>query len=952
LVRNDTAPTIAGYTPPQVVNETLVQSGFHRVASFGPPVAASPGYPNIVGQAPGFALSYSAIEIFEASRPTARPTGPVATLPVSGTVLVNGGPDALLPLIGQGVLTRQPAVIAGQKLAGTPAIWAVTDGQRRADNDFGATDNFQSFTYTATESNPVNDALGGAGGPPRQILPVPARGHQTVAVLSGAASVTASSAGSWLSESPQYDPVNAFDLNPATAWAEASPTTPVGQWIQINFGRTIDLPSSIGIRLLGGYGRSIPNQLRVTTASGSAITNAVGSSSVQPIRVSAGPSRWLRVTITGASNVVPGQAGAGISDVLIPGVRVTRYLQPAEDPAGTKAPAVVFSFMQQISSPYQQGTQAVANQAASQQLDRFFALPTAGPLSVLISAVPNPGPALEALISSLSHRGRSQFRVTASSTWNGLPIFGPDNLFEPIVSRPWLASAGDTNPQLALSWHGRRTIRKIVLKSAYGLATAPTGVLIGSPVGDRLASVGLGGIVRVSPPLRTDKLYLTLSATSSNVAGNTANGQPAQLPLGLAKVSVPALAGLHVSAPTASRRFQLGCGSGPAVKFNGHAYETAVRGTLADLIQLLPVRLRLCSPAGALTLEAGRQTLVAKPSSDFTIANLTLSGTRVGSAASAPAPTSGRVTAIIAWQPDNRRLRIGPGAASYLEIHENANPGWTAALNGRALAPATLDGWQQAFVVPAGRGGIITLTFGPTALYHDGIIGSAIALLLLLVIAVGTGWRGRHTDVEPDESRLRFDKLRTSAPTIGFEPMARPSLVFSSLAGRDRATVIFNQNEPRNGQMAAGRGGRHRQAGPGAASLPLDRERHPAPRTEQPADGCVASVPPETDRVGARRFLRALIPLTAVILIVGGPAALAVPVLAFIGSRRERLLPAIAFCAMLAAGLIAATARAPTAPGSGPFSLAAQALALIALAAALLPVMAHVRAPRERGRLK
>ena len=216
VVRNDTSPTVTGYTPPQVVNETLVQSGFRRVASFGPQVSASPGYPNIAGLTPGFAPSYPAIEIFETSSGAARTASPVAALPVSATVLVNGGPDSLLQLAGQGVLTSQAAVIAGQKLAEPPSLWAITDGQRRADNDFGNTSNYQSFTYTANELNPADDPLGGAGAPPRQLLPVPAAGHQTVAVLSGAASVTASSDGTWLGESPQYDPVNAFDGNPAT----------------------------------------------------------------------------------------------------------------------------------------------------------------------------------------------------------------------------------------------------------------------------------------------------------------------------------------------------------------------------------------------------------------------------------------------------------------------------------------------------------------------------------------------------------------------------------------------------------------------------------------------------------------------------------------------------------------------------------------------------------------
>ena len=48
-------------------------------------------------------------------------------------------------------------------------------------------------------------------------------------------------------------------------------------------------------------------------------------------------------------------------------------------------------------------------------------------------------------------------------------------------------------------------------------------------------------------------------------------------------------------------------------------------------------------------------------------------------------------------------------ARSYLEVHQAANPGWTATLNGHQLAPVTLDGWQQAFVVPAGQGGRVVI---------------------------------------------------------------------------------------------------------------------------------------------------------------------------------------------------------------------------------------------------
>ncbi len=748
---------------------------------------------------------------------------------------------------------------------------------------------------------------------------MPAAGHQTVAVLSGAASVTASSDGTWLGESPQYDPVNAFDGNPATAWAESNPITPVGQWIQIDFGRTINLPSRIGLQLLDSYyGRAGANQLRVTTSAGAATSDTVSTATVQPLRVPAGPSNWLRITITGANNVVPGEAGAGISDVLIPDVHVTRFLRPAEDAAGARARAFVVSFSQQVSSPYSQDSQY---QASTPQLDRVFDTPATATLSARITAVPEPGPALEALISKLSPAARSQFQVTASSIWDALPEFGPDNLFLPGSGKPWLSSGNDPHPVLELAWHGRRTIGNIVLRSAYGLATAPTGVLIGSPAGNRLVSVGLGGVVRVSPPLRTHKLYLTFTAESSSASGVTADGQPAQLPVGLASVSVPGLAGMHVAAPVASTPFHLGCGSGPPVTVNGRVYQTSVSGTLGNLIELQPVKLGLCAPGGGLTLAAGRQTLAANRSGDFTITDLALSS-RPGVSAAAS-----RTIKILAWQSDHRALRIAPGVASYLEIHENFNAGWTATLGGRKLTPATLDGWQQAFIVPAGQGGTISLAYQPTAIYHRGIIASAVALLLMLGIAGAGGLRRRRRGSGPPDGHAT-----SGSPATNFQLMAWPTLVFSQSAVRGHAA------DP---QVPARR-----------AADPVEPDHrdadHPKP-VNQGASGS-ASGNEFHAWAGAAKHVAILIPLAALIFVAGGPVAVAVPLLAVIDGWRPRWLPVIALCTMLAAGLTAATARTPTSPGSGPFSGTAQALALVALAAALLPVAASTPGWRSASR--
>ncbi len=879
VVRNDLNPATIGYVSPQIINQTLALSGFERVATFGPAVPSSVSYLQAQPLTPGPAARYPAVEIFQATDPAWRPSSPVAALPVSRTVLVNGGPDSLLPLAGQGVVTTQPAVIAGDPLPVRPDLWAITDGQRRADEDFGQTSQNVSFTYTATETNPPDDQFGGSGDPPRQLLPVPAAGHQTVAVLSGAAQVTASSYGSWLEEAPQYDPVNAFDDDPSTAWAEGSAYTPVGQWIQISFDHPLDLPATIGIQLLAdGPTRSAATEVQVSTAAGSVGTSLAYTGATQPLSVRPGLTSWLRVTITAASNVVPGAPGAGFAGVLIPGVTVTRYLQPAQDPAGAAAASAVYAFHQQAADPA-----VTPGPQASQALARTFQTSARQQFSLTAAAVATPGPALSRLIASLTPASGSAFQVTASSSWDSLPQYGPDNLFSSADGLPWLAGSTDANPQLHISWQGKRTIGELVLGPASGAATFPATVEVASPHGARLARVGPGGVVRLVPPLRTDQL--TVSFPGTEPAAGSVDGVPGQLPIGLSKLTIPGLEGLHVAAPDAGATFALACGRGPSLNVDGASYSTSVTGTVADLLQSLPVQVRLCSPSAQLALGSGRHWLLATPSHVFVVTDLDLATqpSSVGTTASA----GQRVVRVLSWQADNRSLSIGPGAASYVEIHENFNAGWTATLNGRTLTAVRLDGWQQAFIVPAGRGGVISLSYAPATVYHAGLIVSALALALLAALALGLG--GRCSGRRP----WRLAGLR---------------------AGRESAWwAVRRRRRAADVDHAVGRPSAHAR---------WRLADHPMART-----------------------VAVFAPLAAVIWLAGGPMVVAVPVLAGLGWWRPRWQPWVALGAMLIAGIAAAGAGNPTAMGSGAFGWLAQACALVALTAALTPAIARPTVP-------
>jgi arabinofuranan 3-O-arabinosyltransferase len=870
LVRNDLDPAQLGYTPPPVVHAALRQSGFTRVASFGAPAATGPAGQGTALQVEAIEPQYPPVEIFQAARPAQRPAGPATVLPAASTTLVDGGPAALLQLSAQGLLARQPAVVAGQDTgAGLPAASQdVTDGLRRADTAFGLPNNDTTYTYTAAGTIPPDDPQGAPGQPPRQLLPAGTAGHQTVAVLTGAAAVTASSAGSWLFEVPQGDPVNAFDGNPATAWTEASADSARGQWLRIRFNRARRLTGPLSIRLLDDIPRPIATRLVVTTAAGRSVTATRVTGAAQPLSVPAGATRWLRITIAAARGGAPGGPGAGISQVAIPGVRVTRFLRPAQEQAG---PAPSFSFHRATATSL--GLPGAPPEPA---LDRTFTAPAAERVDLAASATAVPGPALSALLARAGSATPAQLQISATSTFGSLPALRPQNLLDGSDVTGWVAAR--PHATLHLRWPGRRRISEIQLTAATtGIAAQPTRVLIASPDGARDLPVPQSGILRFAP-LVTDQLDISFPGVMPTTAVNPLVGKAQQLPVGLAELSVPALAGLSTGIPAATAPFGLACGQGPPVTVDGRTYSTAASGTVGDLINSAPVALRLCTTGSALTLAAGRNYLTSPGTGlPLTVTDLSLTpapATTVPTTVAPAAAPAARDLRIGTWQSEYRTATVGPGARSYLEVHQAANPGWAATLNGRALPPVTLDGWQQAFLVPAGSGGRVIMRFTPASGYHWLLIGSALAVCVLIAAAA---WPARRR---------------------------------------------------------ARRGGHHPAAdagGPGAGSRP---------GAAGSGSGAAGS------GSGAAWYWLAVVAATAVLALVGGVFALAVPAAALLGWWRPRLVPWLAFAAMVVAGAVTLTGlgRSPQA-GVGAFGWPAQAAALIALAAALAP---PVLWPRRR----
>ncbi|NUK21874.1 alpha-(1-_3)-arabinofuranosyltransferase domain-containing protein [Streptomyces lunaelactis] len=786
VVRNDLDPDQIGYVPPQTVKRTLESSGYSKVAGFGPLVTGGRIAADTPLQVQGLYPRLQSVEIYQPQDRDRRPER-VGVSAAADTAVVSGGPEALLQLSADPSMADRPAVLAGDSLPKgvTAPVKAVADGLRRADTRFGLVNNNTSYTYTPDERN-HSGSLQNPGEKPKQILPSEGTDHQTTADLRGATSVTASSSGNWLFHLPQYDPVNAFDGNPDTAWAEGSPGKPAGQWLKVDFSGPTDIPASIQLTPLPGDSmRAAPTRVRIETDRGSAESPLQTTGRPQTVKAPVGEASWMKITVLAAQQARPGLSGAGFSEVSIPDVQVTRMLALPADAKRTDAAATVYSL--------HRGTDAggLSPVSAEVGLHRQFSTQEAGEYKVSVRAVAVPGGPLDELL-DLSAPG-SKNRVTASAdspSRNGMSL-SARNLVDGDLTTAWIA--GD-RPVVHLSWPKKEKVDEIILASAGGVSTRPEQVLISSPHGAATADVDENGRVRF-PEIETNRLDITVSRVAPLTVHNPVADAQLQLPVGLSEVHVPALADLRVPPPKPSARFSLPCGEGPDLAVGGVLHKTKASGSVRDLTERRPVTVALCAGEekdGTLDLPAGKHEVEAGDAGPLAISDVTLTqGTPQEIAGAA-----GREATVTKWTDDSRTVSVSVGSdeATYLQTYENANDGWKATLDGTELESVRLDGWQQAWVVPAGASGTVKLEFEPSRPYRAALIGGVIALAALAALAfVGRRRNAGGTDEELPEPAAPGMLLGTLALTAVVAVAAGPlALVVPVLAvaARFRPAVL------------------------------------------------------------------------------------------------------------------------------------------------------------------
>jgi arabinofuranan 3-O-arabinosyltransferase len=220
-----------------------------------------------------------------------------------------------------------------------------------------------------------------------------------------------------------------------------------------------------------------------------------------------------------------------------------------------------------------------------------------------------------------------------------------------------------------------------------------------------------------------------------DVIDRTALGFDQLKPPGIAEVSALGTDGKPIAPADANRNqarpVDLECGRGPTIAIAGQFVHTSIHTTVRALLAGEPIAAQPCQRE-PIALPAGTQEFLISPGEGFVVDGAQLTTPRATAPTAAPVTTAVQVDA---WGPARRAVRTDPApTARVLVVPESVNPGWVAhTADGTALTPVVVNGWQQGWVLPAGTGGAITLTFPSNGLYRAGL-GCGLALLPLLAL--------------------------------------------------------------------------------------------------------------------------------------------------------------------------------------------------------------------------
>lgn len=737
VVRNDLDYGGASTVRPLLVHEAVAGSpGITKITGFGGNVGG--------GNASGYVdenleVPYQAVEVYEVQRST-----PVAELTsLSNVVRVTGGAESLLSLEDRGILKGRPAVLSAEAakvpaLGGASAV--LTDGLKRREVSFGAPqDAGTSATLTASDpfrlSAPAHDYL------------IPGQPLTTARILGAreiSASSSASDAGTFAGVDRARLAFAAVDGDPSTSWRSdvGQPLNKASWTIRFETSRLVNgLIITVDEPLDGPR----PSKLRVSTDSAAVVLPVPIPG--RPLVVTGLVGSTSRLTIAVAAATETGRGYLGLSDVHLPRLTVARTLVV---PAALGTPVIALDAdNSDRRSCYLLVTEYLCSSTIARAgeedagIDRTLQMSTNTDYKVAGSAVPRPGITLNALLDA-----GTGVTVKASSSALTAPAGRPGTVLDGALGTGWRAATGDPDPFLNLTYPKRQTITGLQIRTSNSLAASTVRrVRIVSAAGTREVIVSSNGYARFSSLVTAAiTVHLVSDAPATTL-------DPFALVAGFLPVGVSELTVLGaVPADVQTARVTVPCDRGPVFRVGRTIIRTSFTSSRAELLKGTAQSLTLCGSA-VVALGDGTRVVLSSAAAVRPV-GITLQPV-VGDAMTAA--VGGNVPfRPVTWGDTHRELRVAArGQSALLVVHENANSGWVARVNGQRLVAATVDGWQQGWVLPAGGAGTVVLAFSPDVTFRRALLAGG----LLLIVLLGLGWNRGSSALAPVGGRTVSPEL-------------------------------------------------------------------------------------------------------------------------------------------------------------------------------------------------
>ena len=761
VLRNDLDPETSRSTRPILAHRAIEGSpGLTKVTSFGAnigPRAADAGL--VVDN--DLLPAYPAVEIYRVDVPppgtpvdvrsgTGAPPGfPGAyTTPLDSIPVVRGGPEVLERVRRDSENPTAPVLLEAdaQRAGLPPRPVLLTDTPMDRESDFGRVDNHNSAVRAADDARRTHNL----------VSDYPVDGTELVQGEWSGAKVTASSSAADATQiggaAPGSSTAAAVDGDPSTAWISNGSEFALGQWIRLDLDKPIANGSLRFTTTAAALGDPV-KWVEVRTQRGTVSARITEPGEPVSVALPAGKSDWVMIS---AARTETGTRGGqfGISELTLDDysnrddpVRVDiRHRVVLPDVAagtivsgwdlGQEFPGRGNCFDGPDRVHCSKGLGLPAEEPGI--FGRTLSVPEPLTVGTDLTVRTRPGPALEGLLTDPTRpvaRGKADvadLRGAAFAATDGDP------------KTTWTAPESTVRelaggrPTLVLELPEPTMVTGLDITTALGgLPATATSVAVNLGNGPQIRELPErehGEPARISLyPTETDRVEITIQSWNE-VLDRTALGFVLTQPAGLAEVEV--LGPEYPAHAPGDRLVTIGCDVGPVIAIGGRAVHTTITATADELRSGAPVSAQPCpEDAADIELLPGHPDLTVAPTELFTVDRLRLPRTD---------PYPGKAVTPTDATPEDPTEPAPPAdvpdpasGTQLLVLPLSTNVGWQAhTADGRELSPIVVDGWQQAWLVPPGTSGEITVSFPADRWYRLAIFGGLLLLIPLVLLAI------------------------------------------------------------------------------------------------------------------------------------------------------------------------------------------------------------------------